>query len=76
MPSRFYTWLILEASRLLGTPNDDIWPGVKALPDYKTSFPQWHPIDLAKAVPGLDEYGLDLLKVGRPSNSHFACVAR
>lgn len=59
-------WFMLRlyVSRLLGTPNDDVWPGVKSLPDYKTSFPQWHPQDLAKVVPGLDEDGLDLLQVG------------
>ncbi|XP_023160305.2 cyclin-dependent kinase 1-like [Drosophila hydei] len=27
--------------RMLGTPNEDSWPGVSALPDYKSSFPNW-----------------------------------
>jgi cyclin-dependent kinase len=27
--------------RLLGTPNDQVWPGVSNLPDYKDMFPQW-----------------------------------
>ncbi|GFQ74667.1 cyclin-dependent kinase 1, partial [Trichonephila clavata] len=27
--------------RTLGTPNEDIWPGVTELPDFKTSFPNW-----------------------------------
>lgn len=48
---------------LLGTPNDDIWPGVKSLPDYKPSFPQWSAQPLHKVVTGLDEHGLDLLRV-------------
>ena len=45
----------------MGTPDEEIWPGVKQLPDYKPTFPQWHPSDLKAAVPNLDENGLDLL---------------
>lgn len=25
----------------MGTPNEDIWPGVTELKDYKASFPNW-----------------------------------
>lgn len=39
-----------------------MWPGVKSLPDYKSSFPQWNGTPLDKAVPTLDDSGLDLLK--------------
>ncbi|PPQ65065.1 hypothetical protein CVT26_015761 [Gymnopilus dilepis] len=52
--------------RILGTPNEDIWPGVSGLPDYKPTFPQWSRQDLARVVPALDETGLDMLEV-RPS---------
>ncbi|PWN47102.1 putative Cdk1-cyclin-dependent kinase 1 [Violaceomyces palustris] len=52
---------IFKIFRTLGTPTDEIWPGVKNLPDYKTSFPQWSGIPLKKAVPRLDDQGLDLL---------------
>ncbi|KAG8197973.1 hypothetical protein JTE90_029368 [Oedothorax gibbosus] len=27
--------------RTLGTPTDDVWPGVTEMPDYKTTFPNW-----------------------------------
>ncbi len=27
-------------------PDEDTWPGVTALPDYKPTFPQWDPVDL------------------------------
>ncbi|KAG2808391.1 hypothetical protein PC118_g16917 [Phytophthora cactorum] len=47
--------------RVLGTPNEELWPGVSTLPDYKTSFPQWRPQPLSKVVPQLDRVGLDLL---------------
>jgi len=49
--------------RLLGTPNEDVWPGVSTLPDYKTTFPQWSRKDVGEAVPQLDSQGLDLLKL-------------
>lgn len=48
--------------RTLGTPNEDTWPGVTQLPDYKSSFPKWSPHDLAKVVPCLDSDGADLVK--------------
>jgi cyclin-dependent kinase len=49
-------------SRLLGTPNETIWPGVSQHRDWH-EFPQWRPQDLSLAVPGLSAVGLDLLAV-------------
>lgn len=54
---------IFRIFRTLGTPNDEVWPGVKSLPDYKTTFPQWSGMPLSKAVPTLDESGIDLLRM-------------
>lgn len=48
--------------RILGTPNEETWPGVRQLPDYKPTFPQWVAQDVAHQVPTLDVNGLDLLK--------------
>nr|AAP94021.1 cyclin-dependent kinase 1 [Ustilago maydis] len=53
---------IFKIFRALGTPTDDVWPGVQQLPDYKDSFPKWAGRPLRDAVPGLDEAGLDLLE--------------
>ncbi|KAH9475262.1 Cyclin-dependent kinase catalytic subunit [Psilocybe cubensis] len=53
---------IFKIFRILGTPNEDVWPGVSQLPDYKATFPQWSRQDLARIVPTLDEHGLDILK--------------
>jgi len=50
--------------RILGTPNEETWPGVTQLPDYKDTFPRWSKQDLKTVVPNLDEQGLDLLTVG------------
>lgn len=47
--------------RLLGTPNENIWPGVTSLPDFKASFPKWKAADIRELQTGLDDEGLDLL---------------
>ncbi|XP_002737515.1 cyclin-dependent kinase 1-like [Saccoglossus kowalevskii] len=48
--------------RTLGTPNDEIWPGVSSLPDYKPTFPNWSPGQLPAAIKNIDDDGVDLLK--------------
>jgi serine/threonine protein kinase len=50
--------------RGLGTPTDDVWPGVSSLPDYAMTFPKWakKPISTLIKNNGLDENGLDLLE--------------
>ena len=50
-------------SRLLGTPSEEIWPGVTGLPDYKSSFPQWSTKELRTSVNGLNSVSTDLLQV-------------
>ncbi|THU48579.1 hypothetical protein C4D60_Mb06t00470 [Musa balbisiana] len=51
---------LLHIFRLLGTPNDVIWPGVSKLPNWH-EYPQWSPKSLSSTVPNLDDNGLDLL---------------
>lgn len=34
----------------MGTPKDDIWDGVRFLPDYRHSFPKWERQDISKYV--------------------------
>jgi cyclin-dependent kinase len=46
---------------ILGTPSEDIWPGVTSFPDYKATFPKWKRPD-AEIVPGLEEAGCQLLE--------------
>ncbi|CCH62625.1 hypothetical protein TBLA_0H03440 [Henningerozyma blattae CBS 6284] len=52
---------IFKIFRILGTPNESIWPDIVYLPDFKPSFPKWHRKDLAQIVPSLDSHGIDLL---------------
>ena len=49
-----------RACRLLGTPSDEVWPGVSRLRDWH-EFPQWKPQDLARVIPELDAAGIDLM---------------
>ena len=51
--------------RILGTPNEDTWPGVTKLRDYKSTFPNWPSNPIQAVVQGLhlDQLGLDLLNV-------------
>ncbi|KAH7428385.1 hypothetical protein KP509_10G090200 [Ceratopteris richardii] len=51
---------LLHIFRLLGTPNEETWPGVSKLRDWH-EYPQWQSADLSKAVPHLDPKGVDLL---------------
>lgn len=47
--------------RTLGTPDENSWPGVTNLPDYKATFPRWEPQSLANIINGLDADGEDLI---------------
>ncbi|KAJ0900718.1 putative protein-serine/threonine kinase CMGC-CDK-Pl family [Helianthus annuus] len=51
---------LLHIFRLLGTPNEEIWPGVSKLKDWH-EYPQWKPKQISTAVPTLDADGLDLI---------------
>ncbi|KAJ0093783.1 hypothetical protein Patl1_27019 [Pistacia atlantica] len=61
---------LFKIFRVLGTPNEDIWPGVTSLPDFKSAFPKWPPKVMGKfllswiwqgVVPNLGPAGVDLL---------------
>jgi serine/threonine protein kinase len=39
---------IFQIFRLLGTPTEEMWPGVSTLRNYKQRFPQWADTDLAE----------------------------
>ncbi|RKO97685.1 hypothetical protein CXG81DRAFT_28222 [Caulochytrium protostelioides] len=47
--------------KLLGTPNEQTWPGVSELPEYKPNFPVYPAQSLAARLPMLDPVALDLL---------------
>eukprot|EP00927_Polykrikos_kofoidii_P007065 TRINITY_DN12886_c0_g1_i1.p1 TRINITY_DN12886_c0_g1~~TRINITY_DN12886_c0_g1_i1.p1 ORF type:complete len:359 (+),score=44.51 TRINITY_DN12886_c0_g1_i1:34-1110(+) len=43
----------------LGTPNEEIWPGIMELPDFQVSFPQWPPKGWANIRNMLQQIGSD-----------------
>lgn len=47
--------------RTLGTPNEEVWPGVTSLPDFKSTFPKWASQDLSALVPALSQMGCQVL---------------
>lgn len=55
--------LLHRIFQVLGTPAESCWKGVKDLPFFRSSFPQWHRQDLRQLVPRMaqDPKGLDLL---------------
>uniref|UniRef100_A0A3Q4I4P7 Cyclin-dependent kinase 1 n=1 Tax=Neolamprologus brichardi TaxID=32507 RepID=A0A3Q4I4P7_NEOBR len=66
--------LHLSFSRTLGTPNNDVWPDVESLPDYKNTFPKWKSGNLSSMVKNLDKNGLDLLAVRTKAAPHLRNV--
>lgn len=55
---------IFRIFRKLGTPDEQVWPGISELPDFKKSFPKWKARSW-DAIPGLmaglGEQGVDLM---------------
>jgi len=48
---------------ILGTPNEELWPGVTKLPDYKDTFPLWKKKSLEKSLGfQVEDSALDLLE--------------
>lgn len=55
---------IFKIFRTLGTPNENVWPGISQLPDFKPTFPQWRVdlrVRLKEICKRMDPVGLDLL---------------
>ena len=52
---------IFKTFKLLGTPDDKLWPEALAMRDFKPTFPKWKTVDLAHICPNLNANGVDLL---------------
>ncbi|SAL95362.1 hypothetical protein [Absidia glauca] len=59
---------LFKIFRLLGTPTEEVWPGVTTLPDFHETFPPWQAVDIKSKltkVPRpvqLDDLAIDLIK--------------
>ena len=49
--------------RILGTPNEEVWPGVSTLQDWNDSFPEWPPLQICNFVRSLNPAGIHLIEV-------------
>ena len=54
---------IFKIFRLLGTPTEEVWPGVTTYPDFKASFPRWVQDTETPLCPNLDPMGQELLEL-------------
>ncbi|KAJ3120058.1 cyclin-dependent serine/threonine protein kinase [Nowakowskiella sp. JEL0407] len=53
---------LVRIFKILGTPNETIWPRITELPEYKPNFPVHPKVPLETIVPKLDANGYDLLE--------------
>jgi len=56
---------LFKIFRTLGTPSEEVWPGVSTLQDYKHRFPKWPDskfADMRRSGSSLGEEGIDLLR--------------
>ena len=53
---------LFKIFKILGTPNETLWPEAQELPDYQPNFPQWPAKPWESLCPALDEDGVDLLR--------------
>ncbi|EFA05700.2 Cdc2 kinase-like protein [Tribolium castaneum] len=49
--------------KTLGTPNEEMWPGVSSLPAYEVWFPQWKPCELNTQIKFNDSEEEEFLKL-------------
>ncbi|KAG5982905.1 Cell division control protein 2 [Claviceps digitariae] len=54
---------IFKIFRALGTPDEEVWPGVTSYPDFKSSFPKWKRDYRQPLCQNLDAKGLELLEM-------------
>ncbi|EGC30115.1 hypothetical protein DICPUDRAFT_41903 [Dictyostelium purpureum] len=52
---------IFRIFRVLGTPDETIWPGVTKLPEYVSTFPNWPGQPFPKIFPRSDPLAIDLI---------------
>lgn len=61
----------------MGTPNEDMWPGVSEMPDFGMKFPNWKPQPLPRAITKFqDEYLVDLFRKIMVLNPHRRISAK
>ena len=59
--------------RVLGTPNEDSWPGVTTLQDWNEDFPVWPSLQVGRFTGNLSESGVDLCEVCTHTRACICC---
>ena len=54
--------MLYHIFRVLGTPNEETWPGVTRLKNYKQNFPAWAQVPFRHLMPALPDDAVDLLE--------------
>ncbi|CEL92938.1 unnamed protein product [Vitrella brassicaformis CCMP3155] len=52
---------LMKIFKVLGTPNESVWPGINDLPEWKPDFPRYDPLQWSQIVQNLEPAGMDLL---------------
>jgi cyclin-dependent kinase 1 len=53
---------LFKIFRILGTPNEDVWPGVSSLQDWNEDFPVWPSLQVCRFTSTLCDSGVDLVE--------------
>lgn len=61
--SLLWSLIFADPARTLGTPSEEVWPGVTSYPDFKSSFPKWIRDERLPLCTNLDAVGLELLEM-------------
>ena len=54
---------VFKIFRILGTPNEEVWPGVTTLQDWNDDFPLWPSLNIGHFVSNISETGINLIEV-------------
>jgi len=53
---------LFKIFRILGTPDEDVWPGVTSHQDWNEDFPVWPALQIGRVVSGLSDSAVDLVE--------------
>jgi serine/threonine protein kinase len=51
---------LVRIFKVMGTPSEETWPGVSALPEYNANMPSYPPLPVEAIIPNLEAAGYDL----------------
>jgi hypothetical protein len=51
---------LVRIFKVMGTPSEETWPGVSALPEYNANMPPYPPLPVEAIIPNLEPAGYDL----------------